>query len=85
MVEWVAGVDREGERVGGRNGGRGGEVSITGKLGASNAAHEKTILQRQLGTVEAEIDRIVFRLYGLGPSEIASVVESEELDNAANN
>ena len=43
------------------------------KLASEGAPHVKTVLQRQIGATDREIDRMVYELYGLTAEEIAVV------------
>ena len=46
------------------------------QLAAAKSGAHKAVLQRQIEATDAEIDRLVYDLYGLTPEEIA-IVESE--------
>ena len=43
------------------------------QLAAAKSAAQKAILQRQIDATDAEIDRLVYDLYGLTAEEIALV------------
>jgi DNA-binding CsgD family transcriptional regulator len=43
------------------------------QLGAMKSAAEKAVIRRQIEVTDAEIDRLVYGLYGLTPQEIAIV------------
>jgi hypothetical protein len=43
------------------------------KLASEGAPHVVTVLQRQIGATDREIDRMVYELYGLTAEEIAVV------------
>jgi type I restriction-modification system DNA methylase subunit len=47
------------------------------RLGAARTPDEKTLVQRQIDAADAEIDRIVYQLYGLSEDEI-KIVEGED-------
>lgn len=51
------------------------------RLAAANTAHDKTLLQRQIGATDKQIDRLVYELYGLTEDEIASVENAGHLSN----
>jgi hypothetical protein len=42
-------------------------------LAAAKSESQKTVVQRQIGATDAEIDRLVYDLYGLTAEEIAIV------------
>jgi hypothetical protein len=46
------------------------------RLAAAKSEAEKTVIQRQIGHTDAEIDRLVYDLYGLTAEEIRIVEES---------
>ena len=46
------------------------------KLAAAKTPQEKTVLERQIAATDAEIDRLVYELYGLTEDEI-KIVEGE--------
>jgi hypothetical protein len=46
---------------------------LQGQLGGAKSAAQKVILQRQIDATDAEIDRLVYVLYGLTAEEIALV------------
>jgi hypothetical protein len=50
-------------------------------LRASKSAAQKAVIQRQIDTTDAEIDRLVYDLYGLTADEIA-VVEGKDVKSA---
>jgi hypothetical protein len=43
------------------------------KLAAAKTPQEKTVLERQIAATDAEIDRLVYELYGLTQEEIKIV------------
>lgn len=45
------------------------------QLAATKIDHEKTAIQRQIGVVDQQIDRLVYEMYGLAKEEIESVEE----------
>jgi hypothetical protein len=56
-------------------------------LSHTRTAHEQMVIERQVASVDREIDRMVYQLYGLDESEIESVenafvVPEKESDNA---
>jgi hypothetical protein len=46
------------------------------QLAAGKSAAQKSVLQRQIGATDEEIDRVVYDLYGLTAEEIAIVEEA---------
>ena len=48
-------------------------LSLSGRLAEAKSEAQKAILQRQMDATDAEIDRIVYELYGLTAAEIAIV------------
>lgn len=46
------------------------------QLSVAKTGHEKTSLERQIAAVDAQIDRLVYELYGLTEAEIALVEEA---------
>lgn len=48
-------------------------LSLHQQLAASNTAHDKTLIQRQIGASDKQIDRLVYELYELTAEEIAIV------------
>ena len=48
------------------------------QLATAKSAARKTVLQRQIDATDAEIDRLVYDLYGLTPEEIALVEGQSE-------
>lgn len=48
-------------------------LSLHQKLAAAKTGHEQTALQRQIDATDAEIDRLVYELYGLTAEEIKIV------------
>jgi hypothetical protein len=50
-------------------------MSLTQKLLGAKTPHEKTLLERQIAATDAQIDRLVYELYGLTPEEI-KIIES---------
>jgi hypothetical protein len=48
-------------------------LSLNKKLAAAKTEHDKTTLQRQIGTTDRQIDRLVYELYDLTPEEIRIV------------
>jgi len=53
-------------------------LSLHQQLASANTPNEKTMLQRQIGTTDAQIDVLVYELYGLTDEEIR-VVKGGEL------
>ncbi len=43
------------------------------QLAAATTTHDKTLIQRQIGATDRQIDALVYELYGLTPAEIAQV------------
>ncbi len=43
------------------------------RAGVSNAAHERTLIERRIEATDRAIDRLVYELYGLTAEEIAIV------------
>ena len=52
-------------------------LSLHKQLAAAKSAAQKAIMQRQIDATDAEIDRLVYDLYGLTAEEIA-LVEGQE-------
>ena len=50
-------------------------LDLLKRLAAAQLQQEKTMLQRQIETTDAQIDKLVYELYGLAEEEIA-IVES---------
>ena len=50
-------------------------LSLNKQLLTVKAAHEKTILERQIDATDRQIDRLVYDLYGLTDEEIKIVEE----------
>lgn len=50
-------------------------LDLRKKLSSAKATHEKTIIQRQIETMDRKIDQLVYQLYNLTPEEI-KVVEA---------
>ena len=48
-------------------------LTLHRQLAAAKTAHDKTLLQRQIAATDAQIDRLVYELYGLTEHEIAIV------------
>ncbi|MDP2829992.1 MAG: TaqI-like C-terminal specificity domain-containing protein [Sulfuricellaceae bacterium] len=48
-------------------------LALHRQLAAANTAHDKTLIQRQIGASDKQIDRLVYELYGLTAEEIAIV------------
>ena len=48
-------------------------LDVNKKLPEAKIDHEKVLLQRQIEATDAEIDKLVYELYGLTPEEIAIV------------
>lgn len=48
-------------------------LELHGELRRAKTDHEKTVLQRQIQTVDRQIDQLVYQLYGLTDREIALV------------
>lgn len=57
-------------------------LALHQRLAAANTAHDKTLLQRQIGATDKQIDRLVYELYGLTEDEIASVENAGHLSNS---
>jgi hypothetical protein len=53
-------------------------VFLGGHLPAAKSELQKTIIQRQIDATDAEIDRLVYELYGLTDAEIATVENSDK-------
>ena len=51
---------------------------LGGHLPAAKSELQKTIIQRQIDATDAEIDRLVYELYGLTDAEIATVENSDK-------
>jgi hypothetical protein len=47
------------------------------RLAAAKSEAQKTVIQRQIGHTDAEIDRLVYDLYGLTKDEIAIVEQAK--------
>ena len=47
-------------------------------MSAAKTGHEQEVLQRQIGATDAQIDRLVYELYGLTAEEI-KIVEGASL------
>jgi len=45
-------------------------------LPGAKTAHDKTVLQRQIGTTDRQIDQLVYELYGLTQEEIKIVQQA---------
>jgi len=56
-------------------------LALHQRLATANTAHDKTLLQRQIGATDKQIDRLVYELYGLTEDEIASVENAGHLSN----
>ena len=52
-------------------------LALHKQLAAAKSAAQKAIIQRQIDATDAEIDRLVYDLYGLTAEEIA-LVEGQE-------
>jgi hypothetical protein len=48
-------------------------LALHKQLAAAKSEAQKTVLQRQIDATDAEIDRLVYELYGLTKKEIAVV------------
>ena len=48
-------------------------LALHNQLAAAKSAAQRDIIQRQIDATDAEIDRLVYDLYGLTPEEIAIV------------
>jgi hypothetical protein len=48
-------------------------LSLHKQLAAAKSEAQKTVIQRQIDAADAEIDRLVYDLYGLTPEEIQLV------------
>ncbi|MCX7425774.1 MAG: hypothetical protein NTW96_09165 [Planctomycetia bacterium] len=53
-------------------------LSLHKHLAAARSEAQKSVIQRQIGATDAEIDRLVYDLYGLTAEEIAIVEASDE-------
>lgn len=51
-------------------------LNLNQRLQEAHAAHEKTVLQRQIAATDRQIDQLVYQLYNLTPEEIALIEES---------
>ena len=51
-------------------------LSLKERLAQANTNHQKTIIQRQIGTTGRQIDQLVYELYGLTDAEIEIVEEA---------
>lgn len=51
-------------------------LNLHQRLQEAHAAHEKTVLQRQIAATDHQIDQLVYQLYNLTPEEIALIEES---------
>jgi len=52
-------------------------LELQQRVGEARMSHEKTVLQRQIDATDKEIDRLVYKLYGLSETEIV-VVEPQK-------
>jgi hypothetical protein len=50
-------------------------LALYKQLAEAKSAAQKEIIQRQINTTDAEIDRLVYELYGLTDAEIKIVEE----------
>jgi hypothetical protein len=48
-------------------------LALNEQFAAAKTAHEKTTIQRQIDTTDAQIDKLVYELYGLSEDEIKIV------------
>ncbi len=53
-------------------------LNLNGKLAVAKSEAQKTVIQRQIDATDAEIDRLVYDLYGLTAKEIAIVEGATE-------
>jgi len=53
-------------------------LALQTQLAAAKLAHEKTALERQIEATDRQIDRLVYKLYGLTDEEIAIVEEATQ-------
>ena len=53
-------------------------LALHEQLRAAKTAHDQTLLQRQIGATDRQIDRLVYELYGLTEEEIGIVEGKEE-------
>jgi adenine-specific DNA-methyltransferase len=51
-------------------------LALNRNLSSTNAAHEKSIIQRQIDSAEKRIDELVYELYGLSNAEINIIEEN---------
>jgi hypothetical protein len=51
-------------------------LALHKQLAAANTEHEKTTIQRQIDATDAQIDRLVYELYGLSEDEIKIVEDA---------
>jgi hypothetical protein len=56
-------------------------IRFHAEIAVAKSAAQQSILQRQINATDAEIDRLVYDLYGLSPAEIA-IVEGNTAANA---
>ncbi|MDP2154724.1 MAG: TaqI-like C-terminal specificity domain-containing protein, partial [Sulfuricella sp.] len=56
-------------------------LALHQRLATANTGHDKTLLQRQIGATDKQIDRLVYELYVLTEDEIASVENTGHLSN----
>jgi len=52
-------------------------LALHKQLAEAKTGHEQTLLQRQIDTTDKQIDKLVYELYELTPSEIA-IIENEK-------
>jgi type I restriction-modification system DNA methylase subunit/predicted type IV restriction endonuclease len=52
-------------------------IKLYEKLSTSRTAHEKTVIQRQIGATDRQIDRLVYELYGLTEEEIGIIEQTD--------
>lgn len=51
-------------------------LSLHKQLAAANTAHDKPLIQRQIGASDKQIDRLVYELYGLTEDEVGIVEQA---------
>jgi len=56
-------------------------LSLHKKIAASKTDHEKNLIQRQIDATDSQIDRLVYKLYGLTTEEIRIVEDSSSKTN----
>ncbi len=53
-------------------------LALHKRLAAAKSEAQKTVIQRQIDATDAEIDRLVYDLYGLTADEVAIVERQNE-------